>query len=201
MNSKRTVFGNRHRKRRSAHVQRQFAEHEMRGMLRMWGVSFTWVHGVRLFDMEPGSICWAPHDAVMIREDGTHFLRTSDMSWGTYSPDTSVLAYHETGDRWHAISFRVRDTPEPLTHSQHMSSRQCRSYTTKLNSLTPSPYEYVNRSGGQHGPARRLTLLAFTDRYNHTARPFNWKFTAADLATLLQQISARQEPADLPKAA
>ena len=39
------------------------------------------------------------------------------------------------------------------------------------------------------------TLLAFTGRYNQTARPFNWKFTAADLAQLLQRISARQEPA------
>ena len=45
------------------------------------------------------------------------------------------------------------------------------------------------------------TLLAFTDRYNQTARPFSWKFTAADLAGLLQRISARQEPANLPEAA
>ena len=45
------------------------------------------------------------------------------------------------------------------------------------------------------------TLLAFTDRYNQTARPFNWKFTAADLAGLLRRISARQEPAKLPEAA
>jgi transposase len=44
-------------------------------------------------------------------------------------------------------------------------------------------------------------LLAFIDRYNQTARPFNWKFTAADLAGLLQRISARQEPASLPEAA
>jgi hypothetical protein len=38
------------------------------------------------------------------------------------------------------------------------------------------------------------TLLAFTDRYNQTARPFDWKFTAADLATLLSQITAHREP-------
>jgi hypothetical protein len=44
-------------------------------------------------------------------------------------------------------------------------------------------------------------LLAFIDRYNQTAQPFNWKFTAADLAGLLQRINARQEPASLPKAA
>jgi transposase len=45
------------------------------------------------------------------------------------------------------------------------------------------------------------TLLAFTDRYNQTARPFNWKFTAADLTRLLQRLSTRQEPAILPEAA
>jgi transposase len=49
------------------------------------------------------------------------------------------------------------------------------------------------------------TLLAFVDRYNQNARPFNWKFTAADLAWLLDRISVREDaapkPADLPEAA
>jgi transposase len=45
------------------------------------------------------------------------------------------------------------------------------------------------------------TLLAFIDRYNQTARPFNWKFTAADLSRLLQRISAHQQPANPPQAA
>ncbi|HEY2579032.1 MAG TPA: IS630 family transposase [Streptosporangiaceae bacterium] len=49
------------------------------------------------------------------------------------------------------------------------------------------------------------TLLAFVSRYNATARPFNWKFTAAHLADLLDRISAREqpahEPAQLPEAA
>ena len=39
------------------------------------------------------------------------------------------------------------------------------------------------------------TLLAFTGRYNQNARPFNWKYTAADLTGLLQRISAHHEPA------
>jgi transposase len=49
------------------------------------------------------------------------------------------------------------------------------------------------------------TLLAFTARYNQTARPFNWKYTAADLARTLDKIGSRQQPArppdSLPKAA
>jgi transposase len=51
------------------------------------------------------------------------------------------------------------------------------------------------------------TLLAFLDRYNPTARPFNWKFTADDLTELLDRISEREQkpathpPADLASAA
>jgi len=33
------------------------------------------------------------------------------------------------------------------------------------------------------------TLLAFVDRYNKTAKPFSWKYTADDLADLLRRIS------------
>jgi transposase len=49
------------------------------------------------------------------------------------------------------------------------------------------------------------TLLAFTGRYNQTARPFSWKFTAADLHDLMDRISRheQQDPHDepLPQAA
>jgi transposase len=50
------------------------------------------------------------------------------------------------------------------------------------------------------------TLLAFVNRYNRTARPFNWKFTASDLAALLHRISQREQArdsqqTDLPRAA
>jgi transposase len=49
-------------------------------------------------------------------------------------------------------------------------------------------------------------LLAFVNRYNRTARPFNWKFTAKDLTALLRRISQREQPATgqqatLPQAA
>jgi hypothetical protein len=48
-------------------------------------------------------------------------------------------------------------------------------------------------------------LLGFVDRYNQTARPFSWKFTAADLHDLMDRISRREQqdaPQDepLPKA-
>ena len=46
-----------------------------------------------------------------------------------------------------------------------------------------------------HSPA---PCWRFVDRYNQTARPFNWKFTAADLARLLDRISAREDAAPKP---
>jgi transposase len=39
------------------------------------------------------------------------------------------------------------------------------------------------------------TLLAFVARYNQTAKPFNWKFTAADLTDLLRRISEHEQTA------
>ena len=43
-------------------------------------------------------------------------------------------------------------------------------------------------------------LLAFVNRYNRTARPFNWKFTADDLTALLRRISQHEQrpPASKP---
>ena len=37
-------------------------------------------------------------------------------------------------------------------------------------------------------------LLAFIDRYNQTARPFNWKFTAADLAGSSSESAPTRNP-------
>ncbi len=42
------------------------------------------------------------------------------------------------------------------------------------------------------------TLLAFADRYNQTARPFNWKCTSADLARLLDKINGQQQQTASP---
>jgi hypothetical protein len=37
------------------------------------------------------------------------------------------------------------------------------------------------------------TLLAFIDRYNQTAEPFSWKYTADDLKDLLRRISEHEK--------
>jgi len=38
------------------------------------------------------------------------------------------------------------------------------------------------------------------NRYNRTARPFNWKFTADDLTALLRRISQREQAATAQQA-
>jgi DDE superfamily endonuclease len=38
------------------------------------------------------------------------------------------------------------------------------------------------------------TLHAFISRYNKTARPFNWKYTTANLKDLLRRISEHDTP-------
>ncbi len=40
---------------------------------------------------------------------------------------------------------------------------------------------------------RRSLVIAFIARYNQTARPFSWKYTADDLAGLIRRISEHEE--------
>jgi len=56
--------------------------------------------------------------------------------------------------------------------------------------ITPNDFASLEALSG--------TLRASTDRYNVTARPFNWKFTAADLTALLRRISEREHPGQQP---
>src|ERR1700722_16545115 len=42
------------------------------------------------------------------------------------------------------------------------------------------------------GRAGRLSAPGFVDRYNQTARPFSWKFTASDLHGLMDRISRHE---------
>ncbi len=72
-----------------------------------------------------------------------------------------------------------------------------------LNQRSSSPSSRKVVSSNDFTGTGRLaaTLTAFIDRYNQAARPFNWKFTAADLARFLDRISGHEEPASLPEAA
>jgi len=59
--------------------------------------------------------------------------------------------------------------------------------------LTPADFE--------DSDALAARLLAFQDRYNATARPFDWRFTRAKLNDLCKRIDAHRDRAGLPLAA
>ena len=88
--------------------------------------------------------------------------------------------------------------------SEGTPARQ-RAGVTRRDLLLGHPEEVVTPNDFASLGQLSATLLGFVDRYNQTARPFNWKFTATDLARLLDRISARehaaQNPAKLPEAA
>jgi len=44
-------------------------------------------------------------------------------------------------------------------------------------------------------------LERFEDRYNHTARPFDWRFTRSDLAAMLERLDAHRPRGEVPVAA
>ncbi|HEY6311520.1 MAG TPA: hypothetical protein VIY52_12060 [Streptosporangiaceae bacterium] len=54
--------------------------------------------------------------------------------------------------------------------------------------VTPNDFDSLEQLSG--------TLLGFVDRYNQTARPFSWKFTASDLHDLMDRISRREQQDD-----
>ncbi len=44
-------------------------------------------------------------------------------------------------------------------------------------------------------------LSRFEERYNTTARPFDWRFTSRDLTAMLERLDAHRADAELPLAA
>ena len=56
---------------------------------------------------------------------------------------------------------------------------------TQKKVISPNDFASLDELAG--------TLLAFVDRYNQTARPFSWKFTASDLHHLMDRISRHEQ--------
>ena len=49
--------------------------------------------------------------------------------------------------------------------------------------------------------ALQTRLERFEDRYNDTARPFDWRFTSSDLTAMLERVDAHRPRDDVPLAA
>jgi len=82
------------------------------------------------------------------------------------------------------------DTPEQTTTlDPHPQGRLIEIFFSVIQKKVVSPNDFASLD------QLSSTLLAFVGRYNQTARPFNWKFTAADLADLLHRISEHEQAA------
>jgi transposase len=119
------------------------------------------------------------------------------------APRVFVIAGNGSDHRGQTAVKRLRDAwPNAVmihspVHASWLNQAEIFFSITQKKVLTPNDFASPDELAG--------TLLAFADRYNQGARPFNWKFTAADLARLLDRITARQDaaprPPELPKAA
>jgi transposase len=133
----------------------------------------------------------------------TPFMALIDqvMSQQSYksAPRVFIIVDNGSDHRGNKAAQRLRDAyPNAImihtpVHASWLNQVEIFFSIVQKKVLTPSDFASTAQLAA--------TLLAFTDRYNQTARPFNWKFTATDLARLLQRISAHQEPANLPQAA
>jgi transposase len=132
-------------------------------------------------------------------------LMTQVMSKQPYkdAPRVFVIVDNGSDHRGQAAVKRLRDAwPNAImihtpVHASWLNQAEIFFSITQKKVISPSDFASLDELAG--------TLLAFVDRYNQGARPFNWKFTAADLARLLARISTRehsaQKPAELPEAA
>jgi hypothetical protein len=91
-----------------------------------------------------------------------------------------------------------------MAGSEGAAARQ-RAAATRRDLLLRHPEESRHPNDFDSLGQLSATLLGFVDRYNQTARPFSWKFTASDLHDLMDRISRheQQDPQDepLPEAA
>jgi transposase len=119
------------------------------------------------------------------------------------APRVFVIVDNGSDHRGQAATDRLRDAyPNAImihtpVHASWLNQAEIFFSITQKKVLTSSDFASLEELAS--------TLLAFVDRYNQTARPFSWKFTAADLARLLDRISAHEhadrKPAELPQAA
>jgi transposase len=122
----------------------------------------------------------------------------------TNAPRVFVIVDNGSDHRGQAAASRLRDAyPNAImihtpVHASWLNQIEIVFSVIQKKVLTPGDFPGLGTLSH--------TLLAFVHRYNRTARPFNWKFTAEDLTALLRHISQREQAAttqqgSLPQAA
>jgi transposase len=119
------------------------------------------------------------------------------------APRVFVIVDNGSDHRGQAAAGRLRDAyPNAImihtpVHASWLNQVEIVFSVIQKKVLTPNDFPGLGTLS--------YALLAFVNRYNRTARPFNWKFTADDLTALLCRIGqheqAASQQADLPHAA
>jgi transposase len=121
-----------------------------------------------------------------------------------HAPRVFVIVDNGSDHRGQPAITRLRDAyPNAImihtpVHASWLNQVEIVFSVIQRKVLTPGDFPGLGTLG--------YALHAFVNRYNRTARPFNWKFSADDLTALLRRISQREQPATsqqttLPKAA
>jgi transposase InsO family protein len=109
------------------------------------------------------------------------------------APRVCVIADNGSDHRGQAAAGRLRDAyPNAImihtpVHASWLNQVEIVFSIIQKKVLTPNDFPGLGTLS--------YALLAFVNRYNRTARPFNWKFTADDLTALLHRISQREQAA------
>jgi hypothetical protein len=119
------------------------------------------------------------------------------------APRVFVIVDNGSDHRGQAAATRIRDAhPNAVmihtpVHASWLNQIEVVFSVIQKKVLTPNDFPGLGTLSH--------ALLAFVNRYNRTARPFNWKYTASDLRELLSRISEHErhtrQPEPLPEAA
>ena len=176
---------------RPARVEHEYVRHGALALLAALDV-----HTGKVFAATPDTTGIAPFTdligQVMSRAEYKH------------APRVFIIVDNGSDHRGHAAADRLRDAyPNAImihtpVHASWLNQVEIVFSVIQKKVLTPNDFPGLG--------SLSYALLAFVNRYNRTARPFNWKFTANDLTALLHRISKREQAAasqqtTLPQAA
>jgi hypothetical protein len=121
------------------------------------------------------------------------------MSQEPYASARRVFWITDNGSdhRGHAAAKRLAEAyPNAVlvhtpVHASWLNQVECFFSIVQRKALTPNDFAGLDQV--------EQRLLAFQDRYNATATPFRWKFTATDLAEVIARLD-RHEPTPPPPA-
>jgi transposase len=120
------------------------------------------------------------------------------------APRVLVIVDNGSGHRGKKAAGRLRKAhPDAImirtpVHASWLNQIEIFFSIIQKKVISPNDFHSLEKLSG--------TLLAFISRYNQTAEPFNWKYTASDLKDPLHRISEHEEEdsmrqADLTEAA